>query len=71
MNQRKTLQIMYVNVTVGEKRREKTFMEEFKTFEPKATVKLPMFHFYYIICSINYNSCVPFVCFLDNIVCCY
>ena len=29
---------MWVNVKVGEKRREKAFMEELKTFELKTTV---------------------------------
>ena len=38
MNQRKTLEIMWVNVNVGEKRRKKAFMEELKTLEPKTTI---------------------------------
>ena len=41
MNQRKTIEIMWVNVKVGEKRREKVFMEELKIFQPKTTVQLP------------------------------
>ena len=41
MNQKKTLEIMWVNVKVGEKRRERAFMEELKTFESKTTVQLP------------------------------
>ena len=41
MDQRKTLEVMWLNVKVGWKRREKTFMEKLKTFEPKMTVKLP------------------------------
>ena len=41
MNQRKTLEIMWVNVKVGEKLKEKAFMEKLKTFVPKKTVQLP------------------------------
>ena len=32
MNRRKTLEIMWVNVKVQEKGKEKAFMEEIKTF---------------------------------------
>ena len=32
---------MWVNVKVGGKSREKSFMEELKTFEPKTIVQLP------------------------------
>ena len=41
MNQRRRLEIMCVNVKVGEKRREKAFMDELKTLEPETTVQLP------------------------------
>ena len=35
---------MWVNVKVGEKRREKVFLEELKIFEPKTTVELSTLH---------------------------
>ena len=41
MNKRKTLEIMWVKVKVGEKRKEKAFMEKLKTFGPKTTIQLP------------------------------
>ena len=41
MNQRKTFQIIWVNVKVRRKKRDKTFTEELKTFQPKATLQLP------------------------------
>ena len=41
-SQRKTLEIMRVNVKVREKRREKAFIEELKRFQPKTTLHLPI-----------------------------
>ena len=35
MNQRKTLEVMWVNVKVGEERREKAFMGELKHLSQK------------------------------------
>ena len=37
MNQRKTLEIMWVNVKVREKREEKAFMKEVTIFQSKKT----------------------------------
>ena len=43
MNQKKTLEIMWVNVNVGEKGREKAFTEELKTFEPRRTLNFQLY----------------------------
>ena len=46
MNQREALETMWINVKIREKRREKVFMEEVKTFQPKTTLHLPTIQLY-------------------------
>lgn len=42
MSNRKALETIWVNVKVQEKRKEKAFLKEIKTFQPKATLQLPI-----------------------------
>ena len=42
MSNRKALETIWVNVKVQEKRKEKAFLKEIKTFQPKATLHLPI-----------------------------
>ena len=69
MNQSKALEIMWVNVKIPEKRREKGFMKEVKTIQARTTLHLPTLSALSMTSSLN-NSTTQIIlatqAFCDN-----